>query len=88
MMMAPSAEIDDGILDVVVLNKVSRMTILKLLPKIFDGKHVEESAVEVFRGKIILLRSERPLSLTPDGETFGETPIDVTVHHRKLEIFG
>ena len=88
MMMAPSAEIDDGLLDVVVLSRVSRLTILKLLPTIFEGKHVDAPAVEVFRGRRILLRSERPLSLTPDGETFGETPIDVTVHRHKLEIFG
>ncbi|MEE8441574.1 MAG: diacylglycerol kinase family protein [Spirochaetia bacterium] len=88
MMMAPSAEIDDGLLDVVILNKVSRWAVLKLLPTIFDGKHVEAQAVEILRGKSITLRSPKPLSLTPDGETFGQTPIDVTVHHRKLEIFG
>lgn len=88
MMMAPSAKIDDGLLDVVVLNKISRRTLLKLLPTIFEGKHVEAPSVEVFRGKNILLRSEKPLALTPDGETFGTTPIDVTVHHQKLEMFG
>lgn len=88
MMMAPNAEIDDGLLDVVILNKVSRGTLLKLLPTIFTGKHVEAPSVELFRGRTILLRSESPLALTPDGETFGQTPIDVTVHHRKLEMFG
>jgi diacylglycerol kinase (ATP) len=88
MMMAPSAKIDDGLLDVVLLNKVSRGTILKLLPTIFKGTHVEAPCVEVFQGKTISLRSERPLSLTPDGETFGETPIDVTVFPQKLEMFA
>ncbi len=88
MMMAPSAAIDDGLLDVVILNKISRGALLKLLPTIFKGTHVEAPAVEVFRGKNILLRSEKPLALTPDGETFGTTPIDVTVHHQKLEMFG
>ena len=88
MMMAPTASIDDGLLDVVILNKVTRGTLLKLLPTIFEGKHVEAPSVEVFRGKSILLRSQNPLALTPDGETFGETPIDVIVHHQKLEMFG
>ncbi|MBU8912587.1 MAG: diacylglycerol kinase family lipid kinase [Spirochaetales bacterium] len=88
MMMAPAAEIDDGLLDVIILNKVTRRTLLKLLPSLFKGKHVESPFVEVIQGKRILLRSENPLSLTPDGETFGTTPIDVTVHHQKLEMFG
>jgi len=88
MMMAPGAVIDDGLLDVVILNKVSRGALLKLLPTLFEGKHVESPSVEVFQGRRILLRSQSPLALTPDGETFGQTPIDVSVHHQKLEMFG
>lgn len=88
MMMAPAAQIDDGFLDVILLTKVSRGTILRLLPTIFKGTHVNEDCVEVYRGKKIIVRSELPLALTPDGETFGETPIEVTVHPHKLEILG
>ena len=88
MMMAPGAELDDGLLDVVLLNKIPRRTLLRLLPTIFSGKHVDAPVVEVFRGRHIALESEKPLALTPDGETFGETPIDVTVRPRVLEIFA
>ena len=43
--------------------------------------------VIVFKGKEISLRSEKPLMLTPDGETFGDTPIDVRVHPGKIKMF-
>lgn len=88
MMMAPSATIDDGLLDIVLLNRISRATLLKLFPRIFKGTHVQAESVEVFRGKKILLRAEQPLPLTPDGETFGRTPIEVCIYPRKVEMFG
>jgi YegS/Rv2252/BmrU family lipid kinase len=88
MMMAPSAAIDDGLLDIVILNRISRATLLKLFPRIFKGTHVQAEPVEVFRGKKILLRAEQPLPLTPDGETFGSTPIEVCIYPRKVEMFG
>ncbi len=87
MLMAPGAEIDDGLLDVVVLNRISRRKILSLFPLLFKGEHVDDDAVEVFKGKEISLRCEKPLMLTPDGETFGDTPIDVRVHPGKIKMF-
>lgn len=87
MMMAPDAEIDDGLLDVIILNKVTRRKLLSLFPLLFKGKHVDDDAVEVFKGRNISLKADRPLALTPDGETFGETPIDITMHPKKIKMF-
>jgi len=87
MLMAPGAKIDDGLLDIVVLNKVSRRKLLSLFPLLFKGEHVNDAVVEVFRGREILLKAEAPLMLTPDGETFGDTPIDVRVHPGKIKMF-
>ena len=87
MMMAPDAEIDDGLLDIIILNKVSRRKLLSLFPLLFKGDHVKDDTVEVFKGKDISLKSNYPLALTPDGETFGETPIDITIHSKKIKMF-
>ncbi len=87
MMMAPNAEIDDGLMDIVILNKVSGMKLLSLFPKLFKGTHIGDEAVEVLRGKNISLKSSRPLALTPDGETFGNTPIEVSTHPKKIKMF-
>ena len=88
MMMAPSARIDDGLLDVVILNRVTRRRLLRLLPTIFSGTHVDAPEVEVFRGRDIHVESDMPLALTPDGETFGHTPINVTVHPGRMRMFA
>ncbi|MDA3940748.1 MAG: diacylglycerol kinase family lipid kinase [Spirochaetia bacterium] len=87
MLMAPGAKIDDGYLDIIILNKVSRLKLLSLFPLLFKGEHVNDDAVEVFTGKNISLKSDKQLVLTPDGETFGDTPIDVTMHPKKIKMF-
>ena len=79
MMMAPGAQIDDGKFDVVLLNRITRRKLLKLFPSIFSGTHIEDESVEVLRGTKVSLETETPLALTPDGETFGETPIEAEV---------
>ncbi|MBT3274224.1 MAG: diacylglycerol kinase family lipid kinase [Spirochaetales bacterium] len=88
MIMSPGAKIDDGLLDIMVLNPVRRGKLLKLFPKIYDGSHIDDEDVEVFTGKEIKLETAFPLALTPDGETFGTTPIDVEMSAIKVPMFG
>ncbi len=85
--MAPEAKIDDGYLDIIILKKASRLKLLSLFPLLFKGEHVNDDAVEVFTGKNISLKSNKQLALTPDGENFGETPIDIKIHPKKIKMF-
>jgi diacylglycerol kinase family enzyme len=86
--MAPEAEIDDGVLDIILLNDISRLKLLKSFPLIFKGAHVTIPQVEVFRGKKISVTTDTPKILTPDGEVFGHTPIDVEVLPKCLKVYG
>lgn len=88
MMMAPTARIDDGLFDVVVAGAMPRRNVLALLPLIFSGRHVDSPLVEVFRGARVTLVADRPLALTPDGETFGATPITATVEPGAVEVYA
>lgn len=87
MLMAPGALIDDGYLDVTVLNKISRRGLLAAFPKIFKGTHVNLPEVEVFKAQNIVLETETPKILTPDGEIRGTTPLRVSVLPQKLKVF-
>jgi diacylglycerol kinase (ATP) len=88
MMMAPGAEIDDGMFDVVLLNPITRRKLLKLFPSLFSGTHVDDEAVEVLKGSKVTVETEIPLSLTPDGETFGQTPIKAEVLPKAVTMFS
>lgn len=88
MLMAPMAQINDGLLDVIVLNKINRRRLLAAFPKIFKGTHLELPEAETFKAKKIVARPEIPKILTPDGEIKGQTPITVTVVPQKIKIFA
>jgi diacylglycerol kinase (ATP) len=86
-LMAPNAKIDDGLLDITLLNKCNRRRILKLLPTIFKGEHINYPEVESFQAKKIKVQTNIPKILTPDGEVFGFTPIEVECLKRAIEAF-
>ena len=86
-LMAPSAEIDDGFLDVTLLGKLGRIKLLKSFPKIFTGDHIYLDEVETFKAKEIKIETDVPKVLTPDGELLGITPIEVKCLHKAVEVF-
>ncbi len=87
MIMAPSAEVDDGLFDVVIARAMSRRTLLKLFPLIFTGEHVKDPHVETFRCSRISVSFDPPQKVTPDGEILGSTPLEIEVVPRALEVF-
>jgi YegS/Rv2252/BmrU family lipid kinase len=86
-LMAPSAVIDDGLLDVTLLNKLSRIKLLQCLPKIFTGEHVKLKEVECFKARKIKVETVPQKLLTPDGQLIGNTPIEIDCYSKKLEVF-
>jgi diacylglycerol kinase (ATP) len=86
-LMAPEASIDDGLLDVTLLGRISRRRLLRLFPTVFRGEHIVYDEVETFRARKITLVNEHPKALSPDGELIGETPAEVNCLHRALEVF-
>jgi len=85
--MAPKAVVDDGFLDVIILNKINRRRLLKLFPTIFKGTHIAEKEVEYFQAKKIKITTDFPKLLIPDGELFGSTPIEIECLEKSIEVF-
>ncbi len=81
MAVCPNADAHDGLLDVCVVGAVNRRTLLRLLPKVFDGSHVGHRHVHLLRGRSITIESldGAPLDLVADGEPLGLTPLTATV---------
>jgi diacylglycerol kinase (ATP) len=78
MRVAPDAVYDDGLLDVVILHRVSRVEFLRVFPKVFKGTHVTHPQVEIRRGARV--RLEAPGIVTQaDGERFEPLPLDLEV---------
>ena len=76
MAICPDADPSDGLLDVCVVGLASRTTMLRLLPKVFEGDHVGHRHVHMMRGRTVTIEGE-PMDLVGDGESIGTAPITV-----------
>ncbi len=68
MWVAPQARIDDGSLDLMIAREISRLTILRLLPKLMQGRHIHEPEVAMYRLRKVVIESADPLVVEVDGE--------------------
>ena len=78
MMIAPDAELDDGLIDVVTTAEVGKLRFLRGLPKVFDGTHVDNPEVEVARAREVRIEADRPFAVYADGDHLADLPATVT----------
>ncbi|MGQ9683742.1 MAG: diacylglycerol/lipid kinase family protein [Anaerolineae bacterium] len=69
-MIAPAAEIDDGLFDICLARQASRRRILALLPEFIRGTHVRQKEVRMLRGRRVVVTSEEGLPSHVDGEIY------------------
>jgi len=76
MKIAPSAVVDDGMLDVVVIRAASRRALMQSLPKVYAGRHVELEGVTVLQGRRVKITADAttPILVGGDGEGLGVLP--------------
>jgi diacylglycerol kinase (ATP) len=92
MRILPGARPDDGMLDVLVATPLSRIALLRLLPKVFEGAHVADPRVGVERGRVITIdvadgRKPEPVVFA-DGERFGSLPLTLEAVPGALRVLG
>jgi YegS/Rv2252/BmrU family lipid kinase len=77
MFLAPDADLQDGRLDVVFCEAMSKARFLRLLPTVFKGEHVKLPEVHVLRGAEVRISADRPFTVYADGDPIGELPCTV-----------
>ncbi len=88
MFVAPDAELDDGLLDVVTTGNVSKRAFLQNLPKVFKGTHVDEAQVDVARGAVVEIAADRPFAVYADGDHLTDLPATVRLLDGALELIA
>ncbi|QIX28357.1 diacylglycerol kinase family lipid kinase [Nocardioides sp. JQ2195] len=71
MLIAPPASVDDGELDIVVIEAAGRFDMIRSFPKVYDGGHVELDPVHVFRGRSVTFTASPDTAMGGDGEPLG-----------------
>lgn len=86
MKISPDAVIDDGLFDICMVNSMSRLEILRFLPKVFTGAHKTHPALEVIRGRNIKIDFKTPTKVQADGEVIGNTPVSFSIVSKALKV--
>ncbi len=79
MMIAPEADLEDGLLDLFVVTPMSRLAFLRLFPKVFSGSHVGLPVVRLTRVASVALACGSGAIAYADGERVGPLPVHVDV---------
>ena len=69
-LIAPNAIIDDGLLDVCLIEGMSALEFIALARKVAQGGHVEDPRVLYFQASAVDLQLSRDVNVNTDGEAF------------------
>jgi len=75
MHICPNAEVTDGKFTATIIKKMNRFSLLRVFPKVYDGKHLAHIKVETFEGATIHVDSPKKKCLYQvDGEIMSYLP--------------
>ena len=85
--LAPEARLEDGGLDLVLMENLSALEIARILPRLAASGEIRTRRIQrhcVTRARI---ETERPCAFHADGEIIGMTPVEITVVPRAMRVW-
>jgi YegS/Rv2252/BmrU family lipid kinase len=88
MFLLPHAEIDDGKLDVLMIESFAKLRLLRAhLPGVYRGTHLTRHH-RLARGEVVEVQSDRPFEVYADGDPIGATPATMRVVPQALRVIA
>ncbi|MFI2410766.1 YegS/Rv2252/BmrU family lipid kinase [Streptomyces sp. NPDC018947] len=85
-LIAPAAEVDDGLLEVVMIHHAPRRLFFALMNELASGAHVNRPQVHVLRGKEVRVEADRAVPYGADGEVEAALPVTARVLPGALDV--
>jgi diacylglycerol kinase (ATP) len=86
--LAPEATVDDGTLHVVMIKELSKLGVLRLLPRLMGSGELRTSRVKRWRVPRVRLTTDRPCLFHGDGEILGPTPVEIAVVPKAVRVLA
>jgi diacylglycerol kinase (ATP) len=77
--LAPEARLEDGRLDLVLLENLGALEIARMLPRLAVSGEIRTERIQRHRITHARIETERPCAFHADGEIIGMTPVEITV---------
>jgi YegS/Rv2252/BmrU family lipid kinase len=90
MFVAPHAELDDGLFDIVAIGTIGKLRYLANLPKVFKGTHIDQDKVIELpaAGAEVEASADRDFGIYADGEHLADLPATLRVLGRALRVIA
>lgn len=85
--ICPGARVDDALLDVTIVRPRGRLHLLRLLPTVYKGTHVDLDEVETYRGRSVHLEAPG-VTAYADGDPIAALPITIDAEPGALTVFA
>lgn len=85
--ICPSATIDDGFLDMIVVDKMSKKNMVYLLTKLLKGEHEHQNGVTMTKIKNIKIHSSIDLLAGIDGEIFRSSEFNIGIIPQAIKLY-
>jgi YegS/Rv2252/BmrU family lipid kinase len=88
MFIAPHADLDDGMLDVITIADVGKLRYLRGIPSVFKGTHIEKEEVGEARAATVEIRADREFAVYADGEHLTDLPATLSTLPGALRVIA
>jgi diacylglycerol kinase (ATP) len=85
--VSPYSDAQDGLFNIVIINKVPKHRIIFELPKLREGRLEDIDVAEQFTCKEITIECQEKQTFNVDGELFGETPATFSIIPGSINVF-
>ena len=86
--ITPNADPEDGILDVCIIKRMSKIHFIKVFPSVFKGEHISDPFVEYFRANEVEIDSDYNFSVFADGEYICKLPAKFEIAKKSLNFIA
>lgn len=86
LMTAPGAKLDDGLLDVLVVGRIGKLSLMVNFPKVYRGRHLSHPSFRAYRCREVRVDCPFPVPKMGDGDQRGYSPIEVSVKPAALRV--
>ncbi|MEE2789672.1 MAG: diacylglycerol kinase family protein [Myxococcota bacterium] len=88
MKVAPDALMDDGLFDVITMGELSTLDVVRGMPSLYAGTHVDRAKIQTFRASVIRAEPTQgeEILIDLDGEQPGRLPATFSVLPKMIEV--
>jgi diacylglycerol kinase (ATP) len=85
--LAPEASLEDGRLDLVLLENLSALEIARILPRVAMSGEIRTQRIQRICVTRARIETDRPCAFHADGEIIGLTPVEIAVVSRAMRVW-